>query len=290
MGKLTRAITEDGSAVAFSLDSTDMVQYAADVHKPSAVVIAALGRLLTAASMMGVMLKGENDSVTLRLKGDGPAGTLIAVAGPSGDARGYVENPVVELPLNKLGKLDVAGAVGTAGTLQVLRDLNLKEPYAGHVPIVSGEIAEDIANYFFASEQVPTICALGVLVAPDLSVRVAGGYIVQLLPAADEHVITRLEENMKHIPAVTAAMDAGETPEALARQVLAGFDVHTLDTREVGYVCTCSRARVETALHSMGEKELRAMIDEQDGAEVHCHFCGKTYDFTAGQLEALIPG
>lgn len=289
MGKLTRAITDDGSAVAFALDSTDIAQHAADVHRPSAVVIAALGRLLTAASMMGIMLKGERDSVTLRFKGDGPAGTLIAVSGSDGNVRGYVENPVVEIPLNAAGKLDVAGAVGRHGTFQVIKDLNLREPYAGHVPIVSGEIAEDVAQYFYTSEQLPTVCALGVLVAPDLSVKVAGGYIIHLLPMADETVIDRIEENMKHVPAVTAAMSAGETPFSLAKQALAGFELRVMDEREVGYACTCSRARVETALRSMGAGELRAMVDEQGGAEVRCHFCGKTYNFTAAQLEAMIP-
>lgn len=288
MGRLIRAITEDGAIAAYALDSTDMVQKAVDVHQTSAVVTAALGRLLTAASMMGVILKGKDDSLTLRMKGDGPAGTLIAVSDSQGNVKGYVENPVVELPLNAAGKLDVGGAVGHHGTLQVLKDLNLKEPYVGNTPIVSGEIAEDIAQYLAASEQIPSVCALGVLVDTDLSVRAAGGYLIQLLPFADETVIGKLEENVRRVPAVTVAMDAGQTPEDLVRQVLDGFTLNILDERTAGYACDCSRERVENALRSMGTKELRAMIAEQGGAEVLCHFCGRKYHFDADALERLI--
>lgn len=289
MGRLIRAITGDGTIVAYALDSTDMVQRAVDVHQTSAVVTAALGRLLTAASVMGVMLKGKDDSITLRMKGDGPAGTLLAVSDSEGNTKGYVENPVVEIPLNPVGKLDVGAAVGHNGTLQVLKDLNLKEPYVGHTPIVSGEIAEDITQYLATSEQVPSICALGVLVNPDLSVRVAGGYLIQLLPFADEAAVEKLEENMKHIPAVTTAMNEGRSPEDLIRQALDGFSVEILDERTANYVCDCSRERVENALRSMGAVELRSMIEEQGGAEVLCHFCGQKYRFTAQELEQLIP-
>lgn len=289
MGRLIRAITGDGTIVAYALDSTDMVQKMVDVHQTSAVVTAALGRLLTAASMMGVMLKGKDDSITLRVKGDGPTGTLLAVSDSEGNTKGYVENPVVEIPLNPIGKLDVGAAVGHNGTLQVLKDLNLKEPYVGHTPIVSGEIAEDITQYLATSEQVPSVCALGVLVNPDLSVRVAGGYLIQLLPFADEAAVEKLEENIKHIPAVTTAMNEGRTPEDLIRQALDGFSVEILDERAANYVCDCSRERVENALHSMGAVELRSMIEEQGGAEVLCHFCGQKYRFTAQELEQLIP-
>ncbi|MFT9055980.1 MAG: Hsp33 family molecular chaperone HslO [Ethanoligenens sp.] len=288
MGKLIRAITGDGTIVAYALDATDMVQRAVDIHQTSAVVTAALGRLLTAASMMGVMLKGKDDSITLRVKADGPAGTLLAVSDSEGNTKGYVENPVVEIPLNTAGKLDVGAAVGHHGTLQVLKDLNLKEPYVGHTPIVSGEIAEDITQYLATSEQVPSVCALGVLVNPDLSVRVAGGFIIQLLPFADEAAIEKLEQNIKHVPAVTTAMDAGQTPEDLVRQALDGFSVEILDERTAGYVCDCSRERVENALRSMGETELRAMIAEQGGAEVVCHFCGQKYQFNVPELKGLI--
>lgn len=288
MGRLIRAITDDGTIVAYALDSTDMVERAVEVHQTSAVVTAALGRLLTAASMMGVMLKGKDDSITLRMKGDGPTGTLLAVSDSEGNAKGYVENPVVELPLNAVGKLDVGAAVGHHGTLQVLKDLNLKEPYVGHTPIVSGEIAEDITQYLATSEQVPSVCALGVLVNPDLSVRVAGGYLIQLLPFADDAAIGRLERNMKEVPAVTTAMNEGKTPEDLVRQVLDGFKVEILDERTAAYVCDCSRQRVENALRSMGADELRSMIREQGGAEVVCHFCGQKYHFDARELGHLI--
>lgn len=288
MGRLIRAITSDGTIVAYALDSTDMVQKAVDVHQTSAVATAALGRLLTAASMMGVMLKGKDDSITLRVKGDGPTGTLLAVSDSEGNTKGYVENPVVEIPLSAAGKLDVGTAVGHSGTLQVLKDLNLKEPYVGHTPIVSGEIAEDITQYLATSEQIPSVCALGVLVNPDLSVRVAGGYLIQLLPFADEAAIEKLEENMKRVPAVTTAMNEGQSPEDLVRQVLDGFSLEILDERASGYVCDCSRERVENVLRSMGEGELRDMIREQGGAEVSCHFCGQKYQFSVQELEQLI--
>lgn len=288
MGRLIRAITSDGTIVAYALDSTDMVQKMVDVHQTSAVVTAALGRLLTAASMMGVMLKGKDDSITLRVKGDGPTGTLLAVSDSEGNTKGYVESPVVEIPLNAAGKLDVGTAVGHSGTLQVLKDLNLKEPYVGHTPIVSGEIAEDITQYLATSEQIPSVCALGVLVNPDLSVRVAGGYLIQLLPFADEAAIEKLEENMKRVPSVTTAMNEGQSPEDLVRQALDGFSVEILDERAAGYVCDCSRERVENALRSMGAEELRDMIREQGGAEVSCHFCGQKYQFTVQELEQLI--
>lgn len=287
MGKLIRTITTDGSIVAFGIDSRDIVNAACEVHKPSAVVAAALGRLISAASMMGVMLKGADDSVTLRLDGDGPAGMLIAVSDSQGNVRGYVNNPIVEIPLNSVGKLDVAGAVGRAGTLSVVKDLGLREPYSGQVPIVSGEIAEDITDYFARSEQVPTICALGVLVDRDLSIRAAGGYIVQLLPFADPAVIDRLEENLKTMKSVTNLLDAGHTPLEMIQMVLSGFEVEVMDEREVEYRCTCSRERVSKALASLGNRELQAMIEEQDGAEVVCHFCGKKYAYTANDLEAL---
>ena len=288
MGSLVRAITSDGSIVAFGVDSTDIANTACEVHKSSAVVTAALGRLLSAASMMGVMLKGSGDSVTLRLDGDGPAGTLIAVNDSEGNVRGYVSNPVVELPLNVYAKLDVAGAVGEIGTLSVIKDMNLKEPYSGRVPIVSGEIAEDITNYFARSEQIPTICALGVLVDRDLSVKASGGYIIQLLPFADKSIIDRLEQNLKNIKPVTSLLDSGRSPLEIIKMVLDGFDVELMSEQPIGYKCSCSRGRVATALRSLGAVELQSMIDELGGSEVKCHFCGKIYNFNADDLRALM--
>ena len=203
MGKIVRYITTDGSAFVIAGDTTDMVSKAENIHKTSAVTTAALGRLMTASSMMGVMLKGEDDSVTLRLNGGGPAGVVLAVSDSHGNARGYVENPVVEIPLNDKGKLDVRSAVGTDGFLYVMKDLGLKEPYVGNTQIVSGEIAEDITNYFAVSEQTPTVCALGVLVNPDLSVANAGGFIIQLLPGCPDEIITEIEQSIKDIDSVS---------------------------------------------------------------------------------------
>lgn len=287
MSKMIRAITSDGSVVAFGLDSTEIVNRAAEIHKPSAVVTAALGRTLTAVSIMGVMLKGANDSVTVRIKGDGPAGQITAVSDSGGNVRGCVANPMVELPLNDAGKLDVSGAVGKSGTVFVTKDLNLKQPYNGSTPLVSGEIAEDITNYFALSEQIPTVCSLGVLVDTDLSVKQAGGFIVQLLPFADPAAIDKLEENLKTLKPVTAMLSSGLSPEDILKAVLKGFEVEILDEREVSYKCSCSREKVEKAIESLGKKEIQSMIDEQGGAEASCHFCGSVYKFSKAELEML---
>ena len=206
MGKLIRCITSDGAVMATALDSTDIVARAEEIHKTSAVVTAALGRLLTAASMMGNMLKGAEDSITLKMAGDGPIGSILAVSDSTGNVRGYAQNNVVELPLNEKGKLDVSGALGKTGTLYVVKDLGLKEPYSGSVPFASGEVAEDITAYYAVSEQIPTVCALGVLVNPDLTVRAAGGYIIQLLPAADDHTIDLLEASVAKMRPVSALL------------------------------------------------------------------------------------
>ncbi len=286
MGKLIRCITSDGAVMAAALDSTDLVARAEQIHKTSAVVTAGLGRLLTAASMMGNALKGTDNTLTLRVAGDGPAGALIAVSDASGNVRGYPANPVVELPLNAKGKLDVGGAVGR-GSLYVSKDLGMGEPYNGSVPLVSGEIAEDITAYYAMSEQIPTVCALGVLVNPDLTVQAAGGYLIQLLPAADDAVIDRLEKGIRDIPPITAMLQGGMTPEDILRRVLSGFEVEVLYEQETAYRCDCSIGRVERALASMGREELRGLIEEQGEAEVTCHFCDKVYRFDKAQLEAL---
>ena len=209
MGKIIRCITSDGTVMAVGIDSTDIVNEAVRIHETSAVVSAALGRLLTAASMMGDMLKGKDNSITLRLAGDGPAGSVIAVSDFEGNVRGYVQNPIVEIPLNNNGKLDVAGAVGKNGSLYVIKDVGLKEPYSGSIPIMSGEIAEDITAYYAISEQIPTVCALGVLVNPDLTIKAAGGYMIQLLPTADDGIIDRVEKSIEGIRPVTQMLDSG---------------------------------------------------------------------------------
>lgn len=287
MGKLIRCITSDGAVMATAVDTTDMVNKAVYYHKTSAVVTAALGRLLTAASMMGYMLKGSNDSITIRIAADGEIGSLIAVSDSHGDARGYVTNPVVEIPLNAQGKLDVSGAVGKNGTLFVFKDLGLKEPYSGQVPLVSGEIAEDITAYYAISEQIPTVCALGVLVNPDLTVKAAGGYIIQLLPGADDDTINKLEKSIASMDSVTNLLSSGETPESIIKIALKDFEVEVLHQHDVSYKCNCSMERVEKALLSMGAKELFNMADEQKLTEVKCHFCDRIYRFSSDSLRKL---
>jgi len=290
MGKLIRCITSDGLVMATALDSTDIVAEAERLHKSSAVVTAALGRLLTATSMMGNALKGKNNTITVKLDGDGPAGALIAVADSNGDVRGYAVNPVVEIPLKENGKLDVCGAVGTQGTLYVIKDLGLKEPYNGFVPIATGEIAEDIASYYAISEQIPTVCALGVLVNPDLTVRVAGGYIIQLLPAAHgyEEVITKLENNIKVMKPITTLLDEGKTIEEIVKIALTGFEVEVLEEQTAAYKCNCSRVRFEKALKSLNREELTKMAEEMEKAETVCQFCNSVYTFTSDELKSFI--
>ena len=287
MGKLVRCLTTDGTVVALALDATDIVARAEQIHKTSAVVTAALGRLLTAASLMGFQLKGRDDTLTLRLKGDGPAGALLAVGNSRGDVKGYVQNPVVELPLNQYGKLDVAGAVGTSGFLSVSKDLGMKEPYIGQTPIVSGEIAEDITHYYAVSEQVPTVCALGVLVNPDLTVQKAGGILCQLLPFADSASVDTLEANIRELPPVTTMLRDGMTPEDMCRRVLSGFDVEVLDQFDAAYRCDCSRERVERALATLNRDDLMSLGDEQGNAEVTCHFCDKVYRISGEDIERI---
>ena len=287
MAKVVRTISKDASVTATAIDALDIVSRIEQIHQPSAVVTAALGRLSIAASLMGIGLKGENDSLTLRVNGNGPAGVLIAVADSFGNVKSYVANPVVEIPLNAKGKLDVAGAVGTDGTLSVVKDMGLREPYSGQVPLVSGEIAEDIASYFAVSEQVPTVCGLGVLVNPDLTVKAAGGYLIQLLPFADESVIDIIEKNISEIPSVTQMLTSGMTAEDIAMRVLEGLEPNVLDEFDAQYRCDCSRERVERALISMGLRELEEMAEEQEISEVCCHFCDKKYNFTRDEIRAL---
>ena len=288
MARIVRTISADGSVVASAIDAKDIVSRIEQIHKTSAVVTAALGRLSIAASLMGIGLKGENDSVTVRMNGDGPSGVLIAVADSGGNVKSYVSNPIVEIPLNKFGKLDVAGAVGRNGTLSVVKDLGLKEPYAGQVPIVSGEIAEDIASYFAVSEQIPTVCGLGVLVNPDLTVKAAGGYLIQLLPFADESCIDVLEANINKLPPVTAMLDSGMSSEDIAMKVLEGLDPNVLDSFNAEYRCDCSKERVEKALVSLGREELTKMAEEEENIEVCCHFCENKYNFSKEEIKQLM--
>lgn len=287
MAKIVRTISADASVVATAIDATDIVSRIEQIHKTSAVVTAALGRLSIAASLIGIGLKGDNDSVTLRMDGGGPSGILIAVADSRGNVKSYVGNSVVEIPLNKFGKLDVAGAVGNNGTLSVVKDLGLKEPYVGQVPIVSGEIAEDIANYFATSEQIPTVCGLGVLVNPDLTVKAAGGYLIQLLPFADESCIDKLEANVKTLKPVTEMLSSGMSAADIAMRVLEGLEPNELDSFNAEYRCDCSKERVEKALISLGREELTKMSEEEESIEVCCHFCEKKYNFSKDEIIAL---
>ena len=284
MGKIVRTLSKDGLVMCCAVDSTDAVARMEQIHKTSAVVTAAEGRLLTAASIMGTMLKSTKDSVTLRMEGDGPVGMLIAVSDGTGNVKGYVGNPIVEIPLNKQGKLDVSGAVGSEGFLYVIKDMGMKEPYIGQVPIISGEVAEDITNYYATSEQVPTVCGLGVLVNPDLTVSAAGGYLLQLLPGASDAEITHLEQNVAALPSVTELLRSGASLEQIMEQALAGFAPNVLDEQQVRYQCDCSQARVERALLSLGRDELAEMAAEGKPVEVSCHFCDKKYYVDAGAL------
>lgn len=281
---MLRGISENGGIVFYGVDSTDIVREMERLHKTSAVTTAALGRLLTAASMMGIMLKSTRDSVTVQIKGGGPAGRLLAVSDGTGNVKGYVEHPVVELPPREDGHLNVGAAVGKDGTLDVIRDLGMREPYIGQVPLTTGEIAEDITAYFAISEQVPTVCALGVLVNPDLTVRCAGGFIVQLLPGATEEEIDHLEKNIKAMPSVTAMLEQGMTARNMLDLALEGFQPDILDSYHVAYRCDCSMERVEGMLHSLGKKEVEKLRDEDPVAEVNCQFCDKVYRVDLNEL------
>lgn len=285
MSNLIRGISENGGAVFCGVDSTQIVREAERLHKTSATCSAALGRLLTGAALMGAMLKDERDTLTLRVSGAGPAGVVIACANGSGDVKGCIENPLVELPPRADGHLDVGGAVGKEGVLTVIRDNRLqKEPTVGQVPLVSGEIAEDITSYYAYSEQVPTVCALGVLVDRDLSILCAGGYLLQLLPGATDDEITRIEKNIAAMPSVTELLRAGKTPRDMMELALAGFEPQVLDERETAYKCDCSHERTEDMLLSLGRKELEKMRDEDPHCEVVCHFCHSKYEFDLNEL------
>ena len=286
MGNLVRVMSESGGILVTALDSTKMVAEAEKIHKTSAVCTAAMGRLLTASSIMGVKLKDCKNSVTLRVEGNGPIGTMIAVSDGFGNPRVYIQNPIVEIPLNKIGKLDVGSAVGE-GSLTVVKDIGLKEPYVGTIKLVSGEIAEDITSYFAISEQIPSACALGVLVNPNLSVKYAGGFMAELLPGATKEEISYLENNLAELPSVTELLSKGLTPLDIANTVLDGFNPMVLDESEVFYRCNCSIERVKNTLVSLGADELRAMAKEQDKTEVCCHFCSNKYVFSSKEILEL---
>ena len=287
MANLIRGLSENGGVVFCGVDSTRIVRKAEKLHTTSATCSAALGRLLTGAALMGSMLKDDRDQITLRVSGGGPAGVVIACTDGTGNVKGCIDHPLVELPAKPNGHLDVGGAVGKDGVLTVIRDNRLqKEPTVGQVPLVSGKIAEDLTAYYAYSEQVPTVMALGVLVDKDLSILCAGGFMVQLLPGATDAEIDQLEKNIAAMPSVTTLLHEGKTPEDMMQLALAGFAPNVLDERDVHYQCDCSAERTKEMLFSLGRKELVRMRDEDPACEVVCHFCHSKYQYDLNDLLA----
>ena len=283
---LTKAITKDGFFKISAVVSTESAEQARRFHNTSPVATAALGRLLSAGLLMGGELKEENSKLTLQMKGNGPLRTVLVAANSKGEVKGYVENPLVDIPLKPNGKLDVGGAIGS-GSLSVIKDLCLKEPYIGQVALQTGEVGDDLAYYYMQSEQVPSVVALGVLVDRDYSVKCSGGFIVQVMPECDDKSITKLENSIGGIMSVTEMLSSGMNGEDIIKYVMLGFDVDILESHEVGYVCDCSRERMERAIISLGKKEIDDIIKEQGEAEIVCSFCNTAYKFDAEQLEEM---
>lgn len=283
---IVRATAADGQIRAFAATTRNLVECAREAHNTSPVATAALGRLLTAGAMMGIMMKGEQDLLTLRIQGDGPIKGLTVTADAKANVKGYVFNPGVMLPPNAKGKLDVGSSLGN-GVLSVIRDIGLKEPYVGQTILVSGEIAEDLTYYYATSEQIPSSVALGVLMNKENTVRQAGGFIIQLMPEASEEIIDRLEQKLNEMEPITSLLDKGHAPEQVLEQILGEFGLQILDTLPTRFFCSCDKARVEKALVSIGAKELQEMIDEGKSIEVNCHFCNKNYEFDVKELEEL---
>ncbi len=284
---ITRAMTKCGNARVIIINSKEMVNDAIKYHNLSPTAAAALGRTLSATSMMGVMLKNKTDSITVTFNGDGVCGKVLAVSDYYGNTKGYVQNPQADLPLNSKGKLDVAGAIGK-GTLYIVRDEGTGEPYVGTTPIVSGEVAEDITEYFARSEQIPTVCALGVLIGKDYSCLSAGGYMIQLLPGAEDSFIDKIEQRITEIPPVSTLFSTGKTNAEYLKDILGDIEFDIFDEADVSYHCDCSRKRVEKALVSLGEKELSEMVNDGKSIDVSCQFCDKVYTFTPEDLKNLL--
>ena len=289
MDKILRTITSDGSIMAAAIDSSHIVYTAQKVHGLSKTACAALGRLLTGTSLMGDMLKSEDSSLTLKVNGGGPLGNLVAISDYKGNVRGYVDHPEIDLPLKPNGKIDVGGAVGNQGRLAVIRDMGEGDPYVGQVELVSGEIAEDLTSYYASSEQIPTVCALGVLVDKENGeAMLSGGLLIQALPGADNSALERLEENIAKLDSVTTMLAKGMSPEEMCRAALNGFEVEILDESPVHYVCTCSKQRFAKALQTLGSKELRSLHGDDHGdVETVCHYCNKKYVFSKDEIAQL---
>lgn len=283
---IVRATAADSQIRAFAITSRELVEKARQYHNTSPVVTAALGRLLSGGAMMGVMMKGEKDILTLQVKGSGPLKGLTVTADSMGNVKGYPQVPDVILPANSKGKLDVAGAVG-AGILNVIKDMGLKEPYVGQIALQTGEIAEDLTYYFATSEQVPSAVGLGVLMERNNTVKQAGGFIIQLMPFTDEQVIAQLEDRIAMVTSVTDLLEQGHTPETLLSYILGDLDLEITDRIPTRFYCNCSKERVSKAIISIGEKDLQEMIDENKPIEVNCHFCNTNYEFTPEELRAL---
>ena len=287
MSKILKAIDSQGLVRVFFVNSRDIVETARKIHNTSPVATAALGRAITMTALIGSGMKDKEDTVSVFIKGDGPLGQIVTTANGNGSVKGYVANPAVHLPLKDNGKLDVGGAVGK-GSLSITMDLGLKEPYCGQVPLVTGEIAEDFTYYYAKSQQIPTAISLGVLVDRDYSVKQAGGLFVQLMPGCDDETAALIEKNVTELPSVTTMLEEGMTPDLIVTSVFAGLFFKYLDDDEYTYKCDCSREKIERALISLGEKELKNMIEEDHKAEVTCRFCPEVYKFTEFELIELL--
>ena len=285
---IVNAITSNGAIRVVAADTTELCNRAQEIHKMSPTAAAALGRTLTAAAIMGSMLKSSEDSLTIQLNGGGPIGKVVAVGDGNANVKGYVGNPLVDLPLNDKGKLDVGGAIGRNGMLGIIRDLGLKEPYVGQVPLVNGEVAEDLTQYYATSEQLPTAVALGVLVDVDYTIKAAGGFILQVLPGAYDEDIDNVEKTIASISSVTEMLSNGKKPEDIVEQLLSDYEIEYFDNVPTKYECDCSRDRTDRALISLGKDELEKIINEDGKAEITCHFCDNIYKYTKEELEELL--
>lgn len=289
MDEIIRAITSDGYLKAYVVNSTETIREAQGLHQTGKVASAALGRALTAALILANDMKNETDRVSVQFRSEGPIGNVVAEANGQNQVKGFVSNPDVVLPLREDGKLDVGGALGHKGTLTIVRDIGLKEPYVGTVELISGEIAEDISYYYMQSEQIPTVLGLGVLVAQNFAILSAGGFMIQLLPGAPDSIVDQVEENVKALPkSISSLIADGKNATEILGMLLKGFDYQILSKKEPTYRCDCSRYRVETALLSLGKNELEKMIEEEDQTEVSCHYCNKKYHFSKEDIKMLL--